>query len=210
MPSINIASNYDSYKWRIYLCSHFLSSWNRRGQLYFTYTKWSLKFSERRYSAWYNLAGELASSTLLLLHTSLSSVKFCISLSEVDYFRALWNETLLQSCCVFYNCICVCIYLKNSLPSSFEVKNEWCSTSTLPRDLHGVCRGHFTFTICFKVSFNVCCAFGGFCYFYCLYTLGFSNQQCSLHWRWILLFVGVYRFQIMSDVKILRYITAHV
>jgi len=75
-----------------------MSPWNGHGQLYFTYTKWSLEFSERRYSALYNQAGEPASSTLLLLHTSLSSVKFCISLSEVDYFRALWNETLLQSC----------------------------------------------------------------------------------------------------------------
>jgi hypothetical protein len=108
------------------------------------------------------MAGEPSSSTLLLLHTSLSSVKFCISLSEVDYFRALWKETLLQSCNVLYNCICVCIYLKNSLPSSSEVRNEWCSTSTIPRDLHGVCKGHFVFTICFKISFHACCAFGGY------------------------------------------------
>ena len=32
----------------------------------------------------------------------------------------------------------------------------------LSPDLHGVCKGHFTFTICFKISFHACCAFGGY------------------------------------------------
>jgi hypothetical protein len=114
MPSVNIVSNYDNYIWGIYLCCHYMSSWNGHGQLYFTYTKWSLEFSERRDSAWYNVAGEPSSP--LLLFTSLSSVLFSrsISLSEVNYFRALWNETLLQSCNVFYNCISGCIYLKKT------------------------------------------------------------------------------------------------
>jgi hypothetical protein len=123
-------------------------------------TQVGLEFTERRYSAWYNLAGKPASSTLLLLHTSLSSVKFCISLSEVDYFHTLWKETLLNH--VVYFLFVFVFIKKNSLPSSSEVKNEWCCTSTIPRDLHGVCRGHFTFTICFKISFHACCAFGGY------------------------------------------------
>jgi hypothetical protein len=51
---------------------------------------------------------------------------------------------------------------KNLLPSSSEVRNECCSTSTIPRDLHVMCKGHFTFIICFKISFHACCAFGGY------------------------------------------------
>jgi hypothetical protein len=110
---MNIINNCGSYKSRIHLCCRYMPSWHGHGRLYFTYTNWSLEFSESK------VFGMMPSGwrfgflhTLAVTHITLSSVKLCISLSEVDYIRALWNETLLQSCNVCYGfiCICVCVY----------------------------------------------------------------------------------------------------
>jgi len=57
-----------------------------------------------------------ASPTVLLLCTSVSSVKLCLSWCEPDYFCTLWNETLLQwllyfmlpKCICFIHSICPC------------------------------------------------------------------------------------------------------
>lgn len=43
-----------------------------------------------------------------IVQSTLSSVRLCLSSSEVDYVQALWNETLLQSLYVCYaskNCL---------------------------------------------------------------------------------------------------------
>ena len=46
---------------------------------------------------WDHMAGESASSTVLLLCRSFSSVECCLSVSEVTYWHPWWDETLLQT-----------------------------------------------------------------------------------------------------------------
>jgi hypothetical protein len=48
-----------------------------------------------------HMAGKSPPSFLVLFR-SLSAVKLCLLLSEINFFSLLWNETLLQSCNVFY------------------------------------------------------------------------------------------------------------
>ena len=40
-----------------------------------------------------------------------------ITLSDVDCFRALWNETVLQALSLLYASIVVCVLYKNEIPS---------------------------------------------------------------------------------------------
>ena len=51
-------------------------------------------------------------TTAAIAQITLSPVKLCVSLSEVDCFRALLNDTLLQTCNVCDVSKGVCILLK--------------------------------------------------------------------------------------------------
>jgi hypothetical protein len=51
----------------------------------------------------------------------LSLAKLCLSLSVIDCFTVLWNETLLQSCNVFYVSKKCLYFSQNKLPDAFKV-----------------------------------------------------------------------------------------
>jgi len=48
------------------------------------------------------VAGESASLNLAVMPVTVSLVKLCPSLSIVEFFCALWNETLVQLFIAFY------------------------------------------------------------------------------------------------------------
>jgi hypothetical protein len=57
----------------------------------------------------YHKAGESASLTLAVVPVTVSPVKLCPSLSMVECFFALWNDTLVQLLIAFYDSK-MCLY----------------------------------------------------------------------------------------------------
>jgi hypothetical protein len=65
------------------------------------------------------VAGESPSPIPAIAQDTVSSVKLCLSLSEVDCFHAAWNQILLQSCNVFYPSKKYLYFIKSKLVRFF-------------------------------------------------------------------------------------------
>jgi hypothetical protein len=72
-------------------------------------------------SGLYYVVGEPVSTTPLLLHRSLSSVRLYHSVSAVGCFCALWPETLLQALRYFVLPKRVCSLLKIDIRATYVV-----------------------------------------------------------------------------------------
>jgi hypothetical protein len=59
------------------------------------------------------MAGESASLSLAVIPVTVSPVKLCPSLSMVECFCALWNETLIQLFIAFYASEMCVYFIKN-------------------------------------------------------------------------------------------------